>query len=484
VVGLELTTVVSLAFLSAASWFSSAGSRRRRSVGVALAGLAALIGAATLLEYLAGIDLWIDRGTDPGLLGRMGGNLALLCFCLGGGLALGAAASRGAQLGADALILAAAAIGLFAVISHLFGSDLQCPLAAYAPMPLPTALVAFVLSTAAVLNRPARGLGQLLRSAASGGVLARRMIPVLVIGPIATVRLTLFGLDAGAFDGGFAAAFGVMGSVALLMLVLVRSARAIDRLEAVRRGNEAQIRQMVQDLSRRTEEVHHTNRELEAFSYSISHDLRAPIRHIAGFGELLEAHARDRLDAKGQRYLAHILDSARNAGVLIDELLEFSRLGRAAMQTRDLDLRAVVRDSWKQLEMERRDRDCRLDAGELPAVHADPTLTRVVMTNLLSNAIKYTAPRERAVIEVAGRREGGEVIVDVRDNGVGFDMKYADKLFGVFQRLHGEEFPGSGIGLASVKRIIERHGGRAWGEAALDGGATFHFSLPIAKEQP
>jgi light-regulated signal transduction histidine kinase (bacteriophytochrome) len=241
---------------------------------------------------------------------------------------------------------------------------------------------------------------------------------------------------------------------------------------------------MVQDLARHTEELHRSNRELESFSYSISHDLRAPIRHIAGFTELLGMHAGEHLDAKGKKYLATILESAQNAGLLIDELLEFSRLGRAALTTRDLDLRELVRDGWSQLAMERRGRDIQLEVGELPAVRADPTLTGLVVANLLGNAIKYTAPRERAVIEVTARREGDEVIVDVRDNGVGFDMKYASKLFGVFQRLHGDEFAGTGIGLATVKRIVERHGGRVWADGKLDGGATFHLSLPSAKEPP
>jgi light-regulated signal transduction histidine kinase (bacteriophytochrome) len=334
------------------------------------------------------------------------------------------------------------------------------------------------------LQRSDRGLGQLLSSSASGGVHARRLIPVLIVAPIAITRLTLLGMEAGAFDAAFAAALSVIASVTILVLVLVSSARVVERLDTVRHGNEAQIRKMVQDLARHTEELHRTNRELEAFSYSISHDLRAPIRHIAGFTELLEAHAGEQLDARGKKYLATILESAQNAGLLIDELLEFSRLGRAALTTRDLDLRELVRDSWDQLAMERRDRDIQLEVGELPAVRADPTLIGLVVANLLGNAIKYTAPRERAIIEVTARREGDEVIVDVRDNGVGFDMKYAGKLFGVFQRLHGDEFPGTGIGLATVKRIVERHGGRVWADGELDGGATFHFSLPSTKEQP
>lgn len=484
VLGLKLNTAIGLGCLCAASWFVSSSSAARRSIGIALAALAALLGAVTLFEYLAEIDLAIDRGRAPGPLGRMSGNTTLLFLCIGAGVALGRARARSVRLLSDGLVLIAAAISLLALISHLFGSPSQYPLAAYAPMQLATAMIGFALCVATVLQRPERGLGQLLHSSASGGVLARRLIPVLMIGPIALTRLTLLGIEAGAFDATFAAALSVSASVAILVLVLVGSARVVDRLDTVRRGNEAQIRQMIQDLARHSEELQRTNRELESFSYSISHDLRAPIRHIAGFTQLLEAHAREQLDAKGKKYLATIIESAQNAGTLIDELLEFSRIGRAALHSKDLDLGELVRDSWSKLMMERRGRDLRLEVGELPAVHADPTLIGMVVSNLLENAIKYTAPRERATVEVSARREGGEVIVDVRDDGVGFDMKYVDKLFGVFQRLHGDEFAGSGIGLATVKRIVERHGGRVWAHGELDRSATFHFSLPSAKEQP
>lgn len=483
VLGLKLNTVLGLVCLCLASWLVSAPSRARRSFGIALAVTASLLGATTLLEHLAGMDLAIDRLGDPGPLGRMGGNTALLFSCLGAGLALGGGSSRAVRTLSDGLVLSAAVIALFALISHLFGSRSQYPFAAHDPMLLPTAIIGFALCIATVLQRSDRGLGQLLSGSASGDVHARRLIPVLIVGPIVITRLALLGVEAGVFDIAFAAALSVIASVTILVVVLVGSARAVERLDLVRRGNEAQIRQMVQDLSRHSEELHRTNRELESFSYSVSHDLRAPIRHISGFAELLAVHVREGLDAKGKQYLETIMESAEHAGRLIDELLEFSRIGRAALNTRDLELREVVRGSWNQLTMERQGRDIRFEVGELPAVHADPTLVGVVVANLLGNAVKYTAPRERAVIEVAARRDGDEVIVDVRDNGVGFDMKYADKLFGVFQRLHGEEFAGTGIGLATVKRIVERHGGRVWAEGELDRGATFHFSLPGAKER-
>jgi signal transduction histidine kinase len=482
-VGLQLDTVLGLICLCAASWLLSLRARGHRPLVIALVAIAVLIGTAALIEHLAGVELASARSVDLGPPGRMGGNTALLFLCLGGGMALGLSRSQRIRTVSDALVLAAAAICLFALTSRLFGSRSQYPLATNDPMLLSTAVIGAAISTATVLQRPEHGVGQLLASSASGGVLARRLLPILIAAPIAIAWFTLQGVESGLFDAAVASALSVVAGIIILVVVVVGSGRAVDRLEAVRHGNEAQIRQMVQDISRHSADLHRTNRELESFSYSVSHDLRAPIRHIAGFAELLSNRAGEQLDARSQKYLTTIIDSAQNAGLLIDGLLEFSRIGRAALHTRDVDLGEIVRDSWNNLVMERRGRNIRLEIGALPAVHADATLIGVVFTNLISNAVKYTAPRSQAVIEIAARRDGDDVVVDVCDNGVGFDMKYADKLFGVFQRLHGDEFPGTGIGLATVKRIIERHGARIWADGKPDVGATFHFTLPAAKEQ-
>jgi signal transduction histidine kinase len=481
--GLQLDTVLGLVCLCSASWSLSLRTRGSRALVIVLATIAVVIGVAALLTHLAGVELVSDPSVDLGPPGRMGGNAALLFICLGGGMALGLGQSHRIRTVSDALVLSAATICLFALTSRLFGSRSQFPLATNDPMLLSTAMIGIALSAATVLQRPERGVGQLLGSSASGGVLARRLLPIVIVAPIAITWLTLLGVEFGLFDTAVASALSVVAGIIILVVVLVGTSRAVDRLEAVRHGNEAQIRQMVQDISRHSEDLHRTNRELESFSYSVSHDLRAPIRHIAGFADLLSNHAGARLDARSQKYLATIIDSAQNAGLLIDELLEFSRIGRAALQSRNVDLGEIVRDSWNHLVMERRGRDIRFRMGALPAVHADPILIGVVVANLMSNAVKYTAPRQEAVVEITAKRDGHEVIIEVCDNGVGFDMKYADKLFGVFQRLHGDEFPGTGIGLATVKRIVERHGGRIWADGKLDAGATFHFTLPAAKEQ-
>jgi light-regulated signal transduction histidine kinase (bacteriophytochrome) len=222
------------------------------------------------------------------------------------------------------------------------------------------------------------------------------------------------------------------------------------------------------------------NRELEAFSYSVSHDLRAPLRHIGGFAALLRESASASLDAEGHRLLQTITDAATRMGRLIDDLLAFSRVGRAPLQCADVNLGPLIREVQQEIMTGMNGHPVAWHLHDLPVVQGDRSLLRLVFVNLLSNAVKYSSTRALAAIEI-GTMPGtaDEIVLFVRDNGVGFDMEYAHKLFGVFQRLHSaDEFEGTGIGLANVRRIVHRHGGRVWAEGTLDHGAAFYVSLP------
>ena len=234
-----------------------------------------------------------------------------------------------------------------------------------------------------------------------------------------------------------------------------------------------------QVLHNRNQELVIVNKELEAFSYSVSHDLRAPLRHVSGFAEALRQQAGPNLDDKARRYLTLVQDAAREMGELIDHLLAFSRMGRAELRLELVDMNKLVQRAREDLQLEIKDRCVEWQVASLPKVEADASLMRQVWTNLLSNAVKYTRPRNPAHIEVGCEYSPrGEFVFFVRDNGVGFDMKYAGKLFGVFQRLHrAHEFEGTGIGLANVRRIIGRHGGQIWAEGKPDAGATVSFTL-------
>jgi chemotaxis family two-component system sensor kinase Cph1 len=230
-------------------------------------------------------------------------------------------------------------------------------------------------------------------------------------------------------------------------------------------------------------ELERSNQELEAFSYSVSHDLRAPFRHIVGYSEMLREEEDGHLSEEGKRYVATIIESAQYAGMLVDNLLAFSRMGRTSIHPVPIDMNSLVREVIRDVMHEAGERAIDWKVGDLPAVEGDLMMMRLAVRNLASNAVKYTRPRSETSIEINAEARGGESVFSVKDNGIGFDMKYADKLFGVFQRLHlMEDFEGTGIGLANVRRIMSRHGGRAWGEGEVDRGATFYFALPRRQE--
>jgi signal transduction histidine kinase len=250
-----------------------------------------------------------------------------------------------------------------------------------------------------------------------------------------------------------------------------------------RRQREDEIRQLNRELGKRATELEATNNELESFAYSVSHDLRAPLRHIVGYSELLQRQASSSLDEKSQRFIRTILDSAKRMGNLIDDLLAFSRIGRAETRKTAVNLDQLTREVVAEIGQDTKGRDITWKIGALPVCYGDRSMLRLVVVNLVSNAAKFTRMRTPAEIEIGCvDLNAEEVELFVKDNGAGFDMQYTNKLFGVFQRLHlPEQFEGTGIGLATVQRIVHRHGGKVRGEGAVDRGATFYFSLPKAQ---
>jgi light-regulated signal transduction histidine kinase (bacteriophytochrome) len=237
--------------------------------------------------------------------------------------------------------------------------------------------------------------------------------------------------------------------------------------------------ELEQRVIERTAQLETANKELEAFSYSVSHDLRAPLRAIDGFSRILLEDYSEKLDEDGNRVLEVVRKNAQKMGQLIDDLLAFSRLGRKAVDPSPIDMTEMAKSVIAELNASEPPRDTQFKIENIPTAQGDHALIRQVFINLLSNATKYSRIKERPLIEVGGATENGNNIYYVKDNGAGFDMQYANKLFGVFQRLHGpEEFEGTGVGLAIVQRIVHRHGGKVWAEGKVNEGATFYFSLP------
>jgi signal transduction histidine kinase len=250
---------------------------------------------------------------------------------------------------------------------------------------------------------------------------------------------------------------------------------------AERQTAEALVQNLNSQLKQKVIDLQAANQDLEAFSYSVSHDLRAPLRAIGGYATILKNDHGHRLEAESLRLLTVIIDNVRLMGTLIEDILAFTRLGRRELKKTPIDMTALAQSIVAELKGWERERALALTVEALPPAHGDRSLMRQILVNLLTNALKFTAPKAEAAISLTGWSEDGENVYAVADNGVGFDMRYADKLFNVFQRLHqASEFEGTGVGLAIVHKIIQRHGGRVWAEGRVDDGATFFFSLPRA----
>jgi len=271
------------------------------------------------------------------------------------------------------------------------------------------------------------------------------------------------------------------GLIGLLAVAAIALATGILLQRRRAQADRAYKQELEKRVAERTAELKALNAELESFSYSVSHDLRAPLRAIDGYSRMIEEDYDARLDDEGRRLIAVVRESAARMRRMIDDLLEFSRIGRKALAMAPVEMNALAKEV--AAELQRASPRAQVEIGALPMARGDPALLRQVWANLIGNALKYSGKRETPRIEIGGRVEGDRALYWVDDNGAGFDMRYAGKLFGVFQRLHQEdEFPGTGVGLAIVQRILTRHGGRVWAEGQPDKGATFRFALPLGKE--
>jgi signal transduction histidine kinase len=311
-----------------------------------------------------------------------------------------------------------------------------------------------------------------------------RTTPIIFLtGVVKTSEMIFKGYSAGAVDYLMKPVVSGILRAKVEVFVELASARMKLQQEMAERARIAgEIAKLNMALEQRNEDLIAANEDLEAFGHSVSHDLRMPLRHIHAYISMLEETASKKLDVEERRQFNVIRDAARRMGQLIDDLLAFSRIGRTEIKAEQIDNEAVVQETIAEMQTDLKDRRIIWTIESLPPVHGDLGLLRQVWANLLANAVKYTRPREEAQITISGVSQDNEAIFSVADNGVGFDPAYADRLFGVFQRLHSDkQFEGTGVGLANVRRIVQRHGGRTWADAKQNEGAVFYFSLPLKR---
>ncbi|MFH1907269.1 MAG: ATP-binding protein [Chloroflexota bacterium] len=463
------------------------GGKWTRHIAHLCALFVALVGTFTLIEYLSGWNLGIDQllfKEAPGAVqttfpGRMAPNTALNFLITGLTLLLLDAETRRGHPPAQYLILIEGALALLALVGYVYGiSTLYGGIASFTAIALHTAVVFLVVCVGVLCARPERGPMAIFTSAGLGGLIARRLFFVAVGFPIMLELAAIAGVKAGLYDPAFESAFHTLLVIIAFLFAVLATAHLLDRIDAGRQRAEEAVSKLNEDLDRRAAELEAANKELEAFSYSVSHDLRAPLRAIDGFSRILIEEYAPQLVPEALRYLQLVRDNTRQMGNLVDDLLAFSRLSRQPLKVQHVEPTILVRHVLEDLRNEQEGRRIEVSIGDLPSCQADPALLKQVWVNLLSNAIKYTRKRDTARIEIGYQKTGEEQVYFVQDNGVGFDMRYAAKLFGVFQRLHRvEEYEGTGVGLAIVQRIIQRHGGRVWVEAEVDKGTIFYFTI-------
>jgi len=487
-VTIKANTAVGLIASGAALLLSTGRSRLALAGARLCAGFVAVLGFASLAEYASGWSFGIDQllvSEAPGAIatthpGRMAlvtaANFVLCGMAL---LWLCRQTERRAWL-SSVLALPVWLVSLVAALGYAFGANELYTLAGnITAIAAPTAAAFVLLATGIVFFRIDDGVVHWLASPHSGGVMLRRLLPLAVLLPALITWLRLVGQAAGLFVSvEFGAAMVAVAMTISVSCALLWCAAVLDRLDRERLSGVEQIRHLNSELGQRVGVLEVANKELEGFSYSASHVLRTPLRAIDGFCRVLLEEYSDKLDSEGKRLLGVVRSSAQEMADLIDGILGFLRLGREPMSLGPIDMSASVRATLDELEPKMRGRGLKIEIAPLPNAFGDAAMIRRVWTNLLDNAVKFTAPKADALVEIGARAGGDETIYYVRDNGVGFDAQFAAKLFGVFNRLHGSEFVGIGMGLAIVQRVVSRHGGRVWAEGEPNKGATFYFALP------
>ncbi len=484
-VTMKANTAICFVFIGLSLWLSQTKWQGNRTVG-GIARLCAfvvfLIGFLTFWEYMLGRDFGIDqllfKESATAILtsspGRMSFNTSIIFVIISIALFMAESETVFFSYLAQLLVIPAGTIALLSFVGYLYGATpLYIGLKFSTAMALHTSVLFMMSCIGCLFVRPEQGLMKDISSDNYGGLVLRRILPVVIVIPLVLGWFKIHGEKTGLFGNEFGGSLVATSNLVAVSLFVYMFSVYLNRLDIKRKQAEEKLKKLNAELSTSV-------KEMEAFSYSVSHDLKAPLRAMAGFSKILSEDYAPKLDDNGRRVIGVINDNARNMGQLIDDLLHLSRQGRQAMDVIDIDVTTLVQSVCHELREELfRDRAIEVSVKPLLTARADHTLAKQIFTNLISNAMKFTSHKDKTLIEIGGYDNGQDCVYYVKDNGVGFDMKYADKLFGVFQRLHAQdEFSGTGIGLAIVSNAVRRHGGKVWAEAEVDKGATFYFTLP------
>lgn len=471
-VAMNPLTALCFIFLSLATWFKVIYNKYR-ILGYSLLVLLLSLSAFHLLEFILGIPFNIDQllfseklqvDSISNLSNRMAPNTAIN-FLLGGIITLFIDSNKKTIFVFQGLAIGIIFISLFSILGYLYQVKEFYGVLVYLPMALHTAFGFLLFALAILILTLDSGIVKEITSPYTGGTISRILIPISIIVPSCLGYLWVFTY----WNVGFSIELGVailtLSIISLFILLTWIMAASLNEKDKLRKTTE--------------NEIVHLNKELEAFSYSVAHDLRAPLRIIDGYTQILVEDQLANLNEESQRLLSVISANVRNMGQLIDDLLNFSKLGRVQIRKSSVNVKSIINPIINDQIIVYGKNQFKINIKNTLTLKCDSILIHHVFHNLITNAVKYSAKTKNPIIEIDSYKENDGIVYSVKDNGVGFDMKYANKLFGVFQRLHKPaDFEGTGVGLAIVHRIVMKHGGEVWAEAEVDKGATFYFRLP------